>query len=52
MTAAEEPVPVLTVCEALKDIEKYDGKTIIVFGRFASSMEGGWLSAGMRFHGD
>lgn len=43
--ATDEPVPVLTVCEALKDTARYDGKTVVVVGRLDSTSEGGWLNA-------
>lgn len=39
-----EPVPVITVCEALNDLSRYNGKSVILVGRFASSEEGSWLS--------
>ena len=44
-SAADGPAPVLTVCEALKDIGRYDGKAVIVVGRLTSTEEGGWLNA-------
>ncbi len=37
-------VPVVTVCEALSDLSGYNGKTIIVVGRFGHTSEGSWLS--------
>ncbi len=37
-------VPVVTVCEALHDLSNYNGKSIVVFGRFGYTGEGTWLS--------
>ena len=37
-------VPVVTVCEALHDLARYNGKSIVVVGRFGSTGEGSWLS--------
>lgn len=37
-------VPVLTVCEALKDLPRYNGKEIVVVGRSIFTFEGGFLS--------
>jgi hypothetical protein len=37
-------VPVVTVCEALHDLSRYHGKSIVVVGRFGSTDEGSWLS--------
>jgi hypothetical protein len=37
-------IPVVTVCEALQDRSLYNGKAIIVVGRFVGTMEGTWLS--------
>ncbi len=36
-------IPVLTVCEVLRDAGRYDGKTVIVVGRSIGTMEGSWL---------
>jgi hypothetical protein len=36
-------VPVVTVCEALKDLSRYNGKSIVVAGRLANTNEGVWL---------
>lgn len=36
-------IPVVTVCEALQDRSLYNGKAIIVVGRFVGTMEGTWL---------
>ena len=58
---AEDAPPVLTVCEALSDLSKYDGKQVIVVGRLASTFEGAWLdedcglkveNGGREFHAD
>lgn len=38
-------IPVVTVCEALTDLQRYEGKTIVVLGRFTSTDEGSWLDA-------
>jgi hypothetical protein len=37
-------VAVLTVCEALNDLSRYNGKTVVLVGKFASTSEGAWLS--------
>ena len=37
-------VPVVTVCEALHDLGRYNGKSIVLVGRFGSTDEGSWLS--------
>jgi hypothetical protein len=39
----EGDIPVVTVCEALQDRTRYNGKAIIVVGRFVGTMEGTWL---------
>ena len=39
----EGDIPVVTVCEALQDRARYNGKAIIVVGRFVGTMEGTWL---------
>ena len=36
-------VPVLTVCEVLNDLSKFDGRTIVVVGRFSHTDEGSWV---------
>jgi hypothetical protein len=41
--AATGDVPVLTVCEALKDAQRFEGKSVVVVGRFSSTDEGSWL---------
>jgi hypothetical protein len=37
-------IPILTVCEALRDPSQYDGQTVIVVGRSIATSEGSWLS--------
>ena len=44
LRAAASDVPILSVCEALRDPERFEGKTVIIVGRFASTSEGSWLS--------
>jgi hypothetical protein len=44
LRAASDEVPVLTVCEVLSDLDRYEGKSIIVVGRFGWTDEGSWLS--------
>jgi hypothetical protein len=39
-----EQVPVLTVCEALRQLQQYRGRGIIVVGLYGWTMEGGFLS--------
>lgn len=36
-------IPVLTVCEALRDLDRLHGQNVIIVGRAASTPEGGWL---------
>jgi hypothetical protein len=43
VTAAPDDISVLTVCEALKDLPHFAGKSVIVVGRFSFSDEGTWL---------
>lgn len=43
-SAASANIPVLTVCEALSDADKYEGKSVIIVGRTASTDEGVWLT--------
>jgi len=43
VTAAPDEVPVLTVCEALNDLQRFEGKSVIIVGRFSSTDEGSWL---------
>jgi len=38
-------LPVITVCEVLKDMSAYNGQTVIVVGRLGGSSEGSWLDA-------
>jgi hypothetical protein len=42
--AADNQPPVLTVCEALIDPDRYDGKSVIIVGRASGSFEGSWLA--------
>ena len=37
-------VPVVTVCEALQDLSRYNGMVVIVVGRSGGTNEGSWLS--------
>jgi len=39
-----DDIPVLTVCEALIDLPRFDGKSVIIVGRMASTDEGSWIS--------
>ena len=39
-------VPILTVCQALRDPTRYGGKTVIVVGRAWGTDEGSWLDEG------
>jgi hypothetical protein len=52
--AQESEIPILSVCEALKDVHKYSGKSLIVVGRSASTGEGSWLDeeCGFKVHND
>jgi hypothetical protein len=43
-TAYAQPIPVLTVCEALHDLEKYNGKVVIVVGRAFWTFEGSFMN--------
>jgi hypothetical protein len=45
--AAAGDVPVLTVCEVLSDLDRYEGKSIVVVGRFGASEKalGYWKTA-------
>jgi hypothetical protein len=40
-----QPIPVVTVCEVLNDLGRYNGKSIIVIGKESGTMEGSWLTA-------
>jgi hypothetical protein len=42
--AAEAPLPVIRVCEILRDLSSYQGKTAAVVGRFSYREEGRFLS--------
>lgn len=41
--AGEKPLKALRVCEVLKDLKAYHGKTVAVVGRYSASDEGRWL---------
>src|SRR5579872_2811612 len=41
--ATRSDVPVVTVCEVLTDLQRYDGKLIVVVGRFSYTDEGSLL---------
>ena len=43
VTAESGAPPILTVWEALQDIHRYDGQSVVVVGRFSSTDEGSWL---------
>jgi hypothetical protein len=43
--AAIEAIPVVTVCDVLGDLAKYQNRNIIVVGRKVSTREGSWLGA-------
>jgi len=36
-------IPIITVCDALRDSSRYDGTVIIVLGRSSATNEGSWL---------
>jgi hypothetical protein len=40
---ASANIPILTVCEILADVSRYDGSPVIIVGRFSGGMEGSWL---------
>src|SRR5450755_4313167 len=42
--ATAESTPVLTVCEALRDLKLYNGKDVMIVGRSAWTFEGTFLS--------
>jgi len=42
-TYAQKLITPLTVCEILKDLKSYNGKTVAVIGRLVSTEEGRWL---------
>jgi hypothetical protein len=42
--AAEPPLPVVRVCEILRDVPSYDGKVVAVVGRFSFREEGRFLT--------
>ena len=37
-------IPILTVCDALRDPVRYGGKVVIIVGRSVGTDEGSWLS--------
>lgn len=41
--SAANAIPILTVCEALRDPVRYGGKVVIVVGRSVGTSEGSWL---------
>jgi len=44
--AANVPdIPVVTVCDVMSNMSAYNGRTVIVVGRYGHSMEGAWLDA-------
>ena len=43
-TAGAQPIPVLTVCEALHDLAEYNGKLVIVVGRSFWTFAGSFLN--------
>ena len=43
LSSADDVFPVLTVCEALSDLSRYHGQTVIVVGRLSYTEEGSWL---------
>lgn len=42
-TAADPPIPPLTVCEVLADLPAHEGKELAVLGRFSFRREGRWI---------
>jgi hypothetical protein len=42
-SAPASKIPILTVCEALRDPGRYAGQTVILVGRSVGTEEGGWL---------
>lgn len=40
----DAPLQPVTVCEVLKDLSSYNGKTVVVVGRFSFRKTGRWLS--------
>lgn len=44
-SAFRDAPPVITVCEALADMQRYEGKAVIVVGRHSHTDEGAWLDA-------
>lgn len=44
ITSEDGAVPIISVCEALSDRARFNGKSIVVVGRFGYTDEGTWLS--------
>lgn len=44
LLVAGSPPPVLTVCEVMADLDRYDGKVVVVVGRLDGTDEGAWLA--------
>src|SRR5438132_528561 len=42
-TKSSADVPVVTVCETLKNLSQYDGQTVVVVGKIVGTSEGSWL---------
>ncbi len=42
--APSEALPVITVCEALEDLSRYNGKSVVIVGRSSYTNEGSWLT--------
>jgi hypothetical protein len=43
VSASDVMPPVLTVCEVLSDLQRYQGKLVVVVGRSGATSEGSWL---------
>ena len=44
IAAAHDPIPVLTVCEALRGLSKHNGKEVIIVGRSFWTFEGSFIN--------
>lgn len=44
-SAFDDKPPVITVCEALTDLQRYEAKVVVVVGRYSHTDEGAWLDA-------
>jgi hypothetical protein len=42
-TAADPPIPPVTVCEILADLPAHDGKDVAVLGRYSFRRDGRWI---------